>query len=151
MLLYGSEMWGAPTIKKDKSVGALLQELIKLESESLQLKFWRHISGVQNKTTLDAIYGDTGRFPLSLNVITNMLKIYWSRLCKQKENSIFKNCMMENIKMAKRGKFFWMRNVDYILECTGCNVDHILECTGMQNFKDPNNIEKNEIPISEVI
>ena len=41
--------------------------------------FLRQILGLHKKTTINGLRAETGKFPLSLNIYTQMVK-YWTRL-----------------------------------------------------------------------
>ena len=90
---------------------------------------------MHKKTALQAIYGETGRFPLFIDIVTNLLK-YWSRLCKQPVDSLLYISLMENIKI---GKGSW-----------SSSIFHLLDCLGLDKFKDPRTTSVEEIPILNI-
>lgn len=64
VLLYGCEVWGFE----------------KLDSiERVHLKFLKHILCLKSSTPNYMVYGETGRFPLSVIVFTRMVS-YWCKL-----------------------------------------------------------------------
>ncbi len=47
--------------------------------EKIHLRYLKHALGVHKRTCNTGIYGETGRYPLSINVLLNIIK-YWIRL-----------------------------------------------------------------------
>ena len=72
VLLYGCEVWGFENI-----------EII----ERIHLKFLKHILNFKRCTPSCMVYGETGRFPLSVNIYTRMVS-YWAKLFTGPENKI---------------------------------------------------------------
>ncbi len=142
ILIYSSEIWGVPKItKKQKSSETLLKSYEKLQSEVCHQKFCRYTLGVHKKTTLDAIYGETGRYPLSINIITNILT-YWNRICTHvsQPNSLLSTVLYQNISLANDGKQSWALSVFYILDCLG-----------LDKFKNPDTTSQEQIPVQDVL
>lgn len=72
VLLYGCEVWGFE----------------KLDSiERVHLKFLKHILCLKSSTPNYMVYGETGRFPLSVIVFTRMVS-YWCKLISRTNSSI---------------------------------------------------------------
>ncbi len=139
VLLYSAEIWGVPKIKnKNKTIDSLLKSFHTLQSEKCHQKFSRYVLGVHKKTSLDAVYGDTGRYPICINIIINILK-YWSRLCSS-SNSLMHYSLNENIALAKNGKHSWTSA-----------VYTILECLGLERFKDPTVTANEQIPVLNIV
>ena len=66
ILLYGSEIWGVYDYK---------------EVDKLHIKFCKYILGVRKQTSNYAVYGDLGRFPLSVIAKERSLK-FWLKIMK---------------------------------------------------------------------
>lgn len=80
ILLYASEIWGTldPNLRRIKNNPEIKLEKAydKLKAENIHMKLCRFILGVNPKTSLAAVRGETGRFPLYLEIILNILKYY---------------------------------------------------------------------------
>lgn len=72
VLLYGCEVWGFENIET---------------IERIHLKFLKHILNLKSCTPSYMVYGETGRFPLSVNIYTRMVS-YWAKLFTGPENKI---------------------------------------------------------------
>ena len=73
VLLYGCEIWGFQTI-----------DLI----EKLQLKFYKYILILRSSTPSQMVYGETGKFPVSINIKARLL-VYWYKLtCVENKNKL---------------------------------------------------------------
>jgi len=127
ILLYASEIWGHidpklrrvtnnPEIKLDKGYE-------KLWAEKLQLKMCRYVLGVNGKTSMLAIRGETGRFPLYLEVVTNLLK-YLNHLMST-TSDLLNNALKVNLDLAERGKQCWVSWVQVLLNELGLKIDMI--------------------------
>ena len=57
--------------------------------EMIQNKFLRRILGVKKSTNLSALYGETGRVPLSVFRKIIMIK-YWIKIISQNDSSLLK-------------------------------------------------------------
>ena len=66
ILLYGSEIWGVYDYK---------------EVDKLHIKFCKNILGVRKQTSNYAVYGELGRFPLSVIAKERSLK-FWLKITK---------------------------------------------------------------------
>lgn len=140
ILLYNCEIWGTPKLTKrtrNLDIDSLLASYDSIRSEICQQKYCRYILGVHKKTTLNAIYGETGRHPLSISIITNMLK-FWNRMGTIKPDTLLYNALMENISLANSGINSWT-----------LSLHHILKCLDLNNYKNPFN--SNDMPIKDII
>lgn len=70
IILYGAEYWGIFDIKN---------------VDRIHIKFCKHILGVKQQTPNSAIYGELGRYPLSIICKERAFK-YWIRLLKMKDS-----------------------------------------------------------------
>ena len=80
ILEYGSEIWST-----GKEISVL---------ERIQLKYLKNILSVKPQTSTLAVYGETGRFPLTVQQGINLLK-YWCRIMNMENSSIVKNTYLE--------------------------------------------------------
>ena len=78
IILYGSDIWGITYIKE----GTLDMEAIaKDDIEECHIRYCRTTLCVSKKAPTIGIYGETGRYPLVLEAVTNAVK-FWCRLMK---------------------------------------------------------------------
>lgn len=73
VLLYGCEIWGFQTLY-----------LI----EKLQLKFFKYMLKLRKSTPSHMVYGETGKFPINIDIKSRLL-VYWYKLaCAQNCNKL---------------------------------------------------------------
>lgn len=72
ILLYGSEIWGHENV-----------DMI----EKVHLSFLKRVLNVRSTTPNYMVYGETGRFPLKINIKTKLL-CFWSRLVQSSSNKL---------------------------------------------------------------
>jgi hypothetical protein len=125
VLLYGSEIWGLKLLKNQRVNGdsdfTLETVAIKDRIENLQVMMCRHFLGVNKKSVKLAIYGDTGRYPLYLDIIINAVK-YLNRLNKLVDNPLLSEAFMCNKNLFLAKKDCWYANLLSILTFIGVNV-----------------------------
>ena len=74
ILTYGSEIWGIYEFK---------------EVEKINMKFCKYILGVKKQTPNCAIYGELGRYPLSIICLERSLK-YWIEILNNPHSPMFR-------------------------------------------------------------
>ena len=76
ILLYGSEVWGAlSTGTNAKHMDHWFENRsVETKFEKLHMHFCKYILNVNSKTTNMALYGETGRYPLNINVWKHIIK-----------------------------------------------------------------------------
>ena len=106
ILLYGSEVCGYK-VGKYKSYW---NEFAKDVFEKCQLRFLRSILGVHKRCPIVGIYGDTGRLPIIIEGIDNMIK-YWFRLkeCTAKDELLY-----NAYKYNKQSNSLWWKTITKI-------------------------------------
>ena len=112
VLNYATEIWLKP-----KPIDKI---------EKVQLKYLKFILGVKQGTCSDAIYGETGRFPLYLNQIIKMIK-YWIRIIKMQDSKLVKIAYLTLLDLDSSGFSNWVSKVRNIL--TNNNFSNIWEDT----------------------
>lgn len=80
ILLYGVELWG-PFFLRNVNELNFKRTCDKFPGESVALKFYRSILGVNRFASNDAVRGELGRSPVLLNGIRLAVK-YWEQLVK---------------------------------------------------------------------
>jgi hypothetical protein len=97
ILLYGSEIWGG-SLNYRKQANSF-DNWFKEEIEKCHLKYCRFLLGVNRRTPILAILGETGRFPLVLEVKRNMVK-YWLRIKDLPADSLLYKAYIANISLS---------------------------------------------------
>ena len=117
ILLYGSEVWGTFNTNLKRVTRAndykLERGYEKIQAENLLLKLCRYVLGVHPKTTIAAIRGDTGRFPLYMDIASNVLK-YLHNLNKAGCSNFLKDALLCNQELATREYQCWYTSVIHI-------------------------------------
>ena len=117
VLLYGSEIWGCFNSKKlnnDTELNYFYRLCKDLKNEKVHLKFCRFTLGVNKHATNLAIFGELGRYPLMIDILTNMIK-YWKRI-HIKNNILLTNAYSLSNTLSKAGKNCWASSIDAILK-----------------------------------
>ena len=117
ILLYGAEVTYEfnPDTKKsfeDHKCESILEKIHK--------KFLRRMLGLNNKSPIDALYGDTGRYPFYIEIIKRMT-MYEYKLKKADDSTLLYHARIENEHMADRGIHTWSSNLKYIKDALNCN------------------------------
>ena len=114
ILTYSSEVWGVYNYK---------------EVDKLHIRFLKYILGVKNQTPTMALYGETGRFPLSVICKERSIK-FWTKIMKNNELTIskmyFELCNNVNNKC-------WAKRINSIIDHLGftnlrLNFDPRINC-----------------------
>ena len=92
ILLYGSEIWGHTLLNKGLINTNILE---RDEIEHCHLKYCRSSLAVSRKAPNIGIYGETGRYPLAIEAVTNALK-YWQRLQNIDKSSLIHHSFLES-------------------------------------------------------
>lgn len=127
ILLYASEIWGCidPNLRRVKNnpESKLNKGYEKLWSEKLQLKMCRYLLGVNNKTSILAIRGETGRYPLYLDIATNILKYMNHLSCTNSD--LLSQALQVNQDLVRQNKFCWLSWVNTLLQELGLDLNLI--------------------------
>ena len=118
VLMYGSEIWGDSLfVKNDNMYNALKNDII----EKCHLKFCRFVIGVGKKAPNLGIYGDSGRYPITVSSAISFVK-YWHRISNMNDvtNSLLVSTY-EEIKL-NLDKYSWFKNVSNMTEFISENV-----------------------------
>ena len=92
VMMYASDISGIKLTK----YSSLYKEMRSDVFEKCHLQFCRFIIGVNRRTPIIGIYGDTGRYPMYLTAMTSFVK-YWYRLTKCDGNQpLLYNAFMHN-------------------------------------------------------
>ena len=127
ILLYASEVWGCidPNLRRIKNNPdyKLEKGYEKLWAEKLHLKMCRYILGVNNKTPLAAIRGETGRLPLYIDVCINILK-YLNHLLGT-TSDLLTQALKINQELLSQDKYCWLSWASTLLTDLGSDINEI--------------------------
>ena len=135
ILLYNSEIWGAFLKPKQlRNLESFKDNLFSdnLKHESLQLKMAKISLGVHEKASNMAVRGDTGMYPLNIEIYMRIVK-YCFHLLKLAEqgNKLINLGLRECITLVSGGKKCWLTPVLYIYRIIGIDPDltllHLIE------------------------
>ena len=119
VILYGSEIWGDNLFHNTQHI---YHNMKKDMLEKCHLKFCRYILGVNRKAPNIGIYGDTGRFPVTMHIAINVAK-YWHRLYNLNEstNKLLHCGYLENV--TNKWPKSWFLNVQNMLHVANCEMN----------------------------
>ena len=105
ILTYGSEVWGFGDLSS---------------VEKVHTEFMKYNLNVKQSTSHDMLYGELGRFPLSLIIKTKIMK-FWSNLLLGKPSKLSYRLyfILYNDANANTYEFPWTANVKFILNDLG--------------------------------
>ena len=103
ILLYGSEIWG--TGKNDNI-------------EKVHLQFLKRILGVRISTPNFLVYGETGRYPLDINIKCRAL-CFWSRLMSTEKLSSKIYRLLYNLYIRGQSQIMFVKNIESIFDNAG--------------------------------
>jgi hypothetical protein len=119
VLLYGSEVWGDWYFRNMDSIyNSLKVDVLEL----CHLKFCRFVLGVNRKAPNIGVYGDTGRFPITLSAAISFTK-YWNRVANidTQSNNLLHCAYMETMQQNAKGS--WFLNVKNMLQLISEKLD----------------------------
>ena len=127
ILLYNAEIWGSTVINYFKVLdnGCDKSKLyLNSNFEKMHLKWCKYVLGVHSKSTNIAVLAELGRYPLTSEVILNLVK-FWHRMCINTEDNPLQGSFKENTKMLGHNKTCYLSTVKNILH--KLNLDFIFE------------------------
>lgn len=124
ILLYGSEIWGAiPLSKNKKNSNALESVFEKFSCELLNIKFCKYTLKVHKKASNHAVLGELGRYPLYLDIIIIMLK-YFNRLMTLHHDSLLYQGFLVSKELFNSGNDSWYSNLYHILKELNIDIEN---------------------------
>ena len=114
MLLYASEICGYSYSRSNNLYNQLKNDVF----EKCHLRFLRFILGVNRKAPNIAIYGDTGRYPMSIDAIVLHIK-YWYRILQTNTGDLLQEAYIESTKMNNS----WLLGVKKILKFSNLSME----------------------------
>ena len=117
IMLYGSDVWGINNARTK-------------DLDTLFLCFAKHCLGVKKSTCNMMIYGDSGRLPLSLQCINNVLK-YYHRLMHMPKQKLARRVFDELNSLHEQGFTTWVTKANHLVHKHGIE----LNTTNYREFK----------------
>ena len=119
ILLYASEIWGAYTVIPSKSSAQdNISGYCKTYFETFYMRFLKYCLGVHRKASNIAVYGELGKTPLSLKVMTRVCK-NWLRIMNMDQNSLLFNAYKCHVEMSETNQSSWLKSVKDTLHAVG--------------------------------
>ena len=96
-------------------------EDLKCESimEKVHKKFLRYMLGLNSKTPIDGLYGDTGRYPFYIETIRRMIN-YEEKLEKAGPDTLLYHAHVENKRLSDAGIHTWSHKLKHIKNSLKC-------------------------------
>lgn len=114
VLLYASEIVGMFKPSLDDNLFEKVYKYLPLEK--LNLSLCRYILSVNKKTSKLALYGELGRYPIYIDIVSSMLK-YWTRLENDKTgDKLLSHALAENLLMIENNQNCWLSSIKNILK-----------------------------------
>ena len=115
ILLYAAEVWGIYGLQ---------------QVDRLHIKFCKSILGVHTQTPNFAVYGELGRYPLSIIAKERAMK-YWVKVRGNDEKLIGKIYNEQNL-ITSRSHTLWVNKIRQMLNNTG--LSYLLEKNNLSNL-----------------
>ena len=109
ILLYCAEVWG-PFYLKNPNPNNFMHLCDQLPQEKIYLKFSRYLLGLNKRSTIAAVRGELGIFPLFTNVLSHAAK-YWLKL--NSGSSLANSAYTDSISSCTH-KFGWAKYIQSI-------------------------------------
>ena len=109
------------------------------EVNRVVLSFLRQILGVHKKSSTLAVMAETGKYPISIKIFTQIVK-YWIRL-ETTDNVLLKATKLSVIDQNRKGNQNWMKIIQYLLKFT--KIDQQPSVVASKNHNLINTFKKN--------
>lgn len=130
IMTYGSEIWGPFTLN-GKDIN--FNKIITKEFEKCHQKFLRFSIGLNKRTPIIGLYGETGRYPIEFEILSTSLK-YFNRITEMNESSLLHQCLLDNTTFKHNS---WLKNIETL---TKISLDN---SNVTQNKFNPRDINQN--------
>lgn len=137
ILWYCSEVWGVHLLGRLASIEMFKKKLFSMISdiEKLHIKFCKRILGVHSKSTNLAVIAELGRYPMIIQISTQVIK-YWLRI----NSSIYENQFVgKAARVCVQSRCLIAKFNDFLLEM--CNLSSLKNITVWKE-SDINNVAK---------
>jgi len=113
---YGAELWA-------------LDEVASVHIEKLHLFALKKFLGVERRTPNDFVYGDTGRYPISIHSVIRCIN-YWLKLLQMPDSRLPHKAYLMLYRLDERGKVNWVSKVRKFLFLYGFGVVWVNQSVG---------------------
>ena len=117
IITYSCEIWGFENIS---------------DIEKVQLNFCKRILKIRRSTPNFMVYGELGRFPLSVHIKTRMIGFWLKLKCSNKLSSKMYSLLI-SLKNNKGYAFKWLTHIEDICNSTGMNFIFNSEVVNLSN------------------
>lgn len=129
ILTYACEIWG--TVNTDSKVIKKQDYTVEMSyhnmpCEKLHLKALKFALGVHKKATNDAVYGETGRYPLHIDILYQSVK-YLKRLAGPQCPKLLQRAFNESCNLCENGKTSWVSSIYFAMKHFGIEDLHSQE------------------------
>jgi hypothetical protein len=102
ILTYGADVWGI-YILNGKKVN--FSKLLKNNLEKCQQKFLRYSIGLNKRTPIISLYGETGVYPLAIEILCQSM-MFLTRLQNMPEDTLLYKCYHENLGLSIKNSMY---------------------------------------------
>ena len=122
IMLYGCEVWGYENV---------------LISDRLYLKYLKYVLGLKQSTLSCMVYGETGRFPLSVYIKTRMIS-FWCKLVSDDENKLSSRLynLICHYSDNRTLSYKWLDIIKHILDHTGFSNMFVMPRNNIGNLSN---------------
>ena len=118
--LYGSEIWSIDDVKCN-SIIAFMKSLELFSAEKLNLSFSKFSLGVHKKAQNSAVRGELGRYPLGIEIVTNLL-MYYYHIKHSTSNSLLQEAFHLSKLNGTKGWTNKIEQITYFIETQNKNT-----------------------------
>ena len=125
--LYGSEIWAESLVNNtvETKCSGIFERAENKLIERLHIKYCKIALGVHNKSTNKAVMGELGRYPLTLDVLVQIVK-FFIHVNENKNNSpLLEAALTENLGTLGKSKKTWINIINNIVTEAGYNLKNL--------------------------
>ena len=110
---YADEVW-APFLVNSLNQDNFMQICDRVPTEQVHLKFCRFLLGVHRKSSIAAVKGELGSYPLLISSLCSATK-YWHQLHKRDPNSLIFHCLQDNYTQLESKNPCWLTGIKNLM------------------------------------
>ncbi len=136
--MYGCEIWANNSLMKTKSsLHQFWGSMEQFPVEKIHLSFCKYILGVHRKAVNAAVRGETGRYPLGVDMMVQMGKYIDHIRGPEYENSLLREAFIESKRIHDKGGQSWVSFLTNSLKLHNISLDQYLDWgkLGYKRFK----------------
>ena len=134
ILLYASQVTIMTNLPKVEDITC------KNDIEKIHKQFIRNMLGVHNKSSIDAIYSETGRFPLYIDALKQMCK-YYNKQKKADPNLLINKALTESISLDSQGIKTWFSTFSHLSHKYNIPMNEEINVSRLTNLLQTSYIE----------